>query len=58
MSVGRWTISRVWDEIDYIPEHDELTAYLKSHERYDDLHSQSSSFETASRLVMPMSFAH
>jgi putative transposase len=41
-NVGRWTISRVWDEIDYIPEHDELTAYLKSHERYDDLHSQSS----------------
>jgi putative transposase len=41
-NVGRWTISRVWDEIDYIPEHDELTAYLKSHERYADLHSQSS----------------
>jgi len=41
-NVGRWTISRIWDEIDYIPEHDELTAYLKSHERYDDLHSQSS----------------
>jgi putative transposase len=41
-NVGRWTISRVWDEIDYIPEYDELTAYLKSHERYDDLHSQSS----------------
>ena len=46
-NVGRWTISRVWDEIGYIPEHDELTAYLKSHKRYDDLHSQSSSFETA-----------
>ncbi|ADD07511.1 IS1341-type transposase ISNma11 (plasmid) [Natrialba magadii ATCC 43099] len=41
-NVGRWTISRIWDEIGYIPEHDELTAYLKSHERYDDLHSQSS----------------
>jgi putative transposase len=41
-NVGRWTISRVWDAIDYIPEHDELTAYLKSHEHYDDLHSQSS----------------
>ena len=41
-NVGRWTISRVWDEIDYIPEHDELTSYLKSYERYDDLHSQSS----------------
>jgi len=46
-NVGRWTVSRVWNEIDYIPGHDELTAYLKSHERYDDLHSQSSSFETA-----------
>ncbi len=46
-NVGRWTIQRVWDEIDYIPEHDELTSYLKKHERYDDLHSQSSSFETA-----------
>ena len=41
-NVGRWTVSRVWDEIDYIPEHDELTSYLKTHERYDDLHSQSS----------------
>jgi putative transposase len=41
-NVGRWTIQRVWGEIGYIPEHDELTAYLKSHERYDDLHSQSS----------------
>jgi putative transposase len=41
-NVSRWTISRVWDEIDYIPEHDELTAYFKSHECYADLHSQSS----------------
>ncbi|MFP8890686.1 RNA-guided endonuclease InsQ/TnpB family protein [Natrialbaceae archaeon A-CW2] len=41
-NVGRWTISRVWGEIGYIPEHDELTSYLKSHVRYDDLHSQSS----------------
>ena len=41
-NVGRWTCDRVWDEIGYIPEHDELCAYLKSHERYDDLHSQSS----------------
>jgi len=41
-NVGRWTVQRVWDEIEHIPEHDELTAYLKNHERYDDLHSQSS----------------
>jgi putative transposase len=32
----------VWDEIGYIPGHNELTTYLKTHERYDDLHSQSS----------------
>ncbi|MFW5896341.1 MAG: RNA-guided endonuclease TnpB family protein, partial [archaeon] len=41
-NVGRWTCSRVWDEIGHIPNHTELTAYLKTHERYDDLHSQSS----------------
>ncbi|MFA9518202.1 RNA-guided endonuclease InsQ/TnpB family protein [Halopenitus sp. H-Gu1] len=41
-NVGRWTCSRIWDKIDHIPNHDELTAYLKNHERYDDLHSQSS----------------
>ncbi|MDZ7770658.1 MAG: transposase [Woeseiaceae bacterium] len=41
-NVGRWTCSRIWDEIGHIPNHTELTAYLKSHERYDDLHSQSS----------------
>ena len=41
-NVGRWTCSRVWDEIGHIPNHNELTAYLKTHERYDDLHSQSS----------------
>ncbi|TKX43701.1 RNA-guided endonuclease TnpB family protein [Halorubrum sp. ARQ200] len=41
-NVGRWTCSRIWDEIGHIPTHTELTAYLKSHERYDDLHSQSS----------------
>jgi len=41
-NVGRWTCSRIWDEIDHIPNHNELTTYLKNHERYDDLHSQSS----------------
>jgi len=41
-NVGRWTCDRVWSEIGHIPSHAELTAYLKTHERYDDLHSQSS----------------
>ena len=41
-NVGRWTISRVWDAIGHIPDADELCSYLKSHERYADLHSQSS----------------
>ena len=41
-NVGRWVCDRVWSEIGHIPGHNELTTYLKSHERYDDLHSQSS----------------
>ncbi|WP_193309869.1 RNA-guided endonuclease TnpB family protein [Halorubrum halophilum] len=41
-NVGRWVCDRVWSEIRHTPDHTELTAYLKSHERYDDLHSQSS----------------
>lgn len=41
-NVGRWVCDRVWTEIGHIPGHNELTAYLKSHDRYDDLHSQSS----------------
>jgi putative transposase len=41
-NIGRWTISRVWDAIDHIPSADELCSYLKTHERYADLHSQSS----------------
>ncbi len=41
-NVGRWVCDRVWSEINYIPGRNELTGYLKSHERYDDLHSQSS----------------
>ncbi len=44
-NIGRWTCGRVWSEIGHIPSHAELTAYLKNHERYGDLHSQSSSFE-------------
>ena len=41
-NVGRWTISRVWDAVGYIPDADELCSYLKTHDRYADLHSQSS----------------
>ena len=41
-NVGRWVCDRVWSEIGHIPGHNEFTTYLKSHERYDDLHSQSS----------------
>jgi putative transposase len=41
-NVGRWTCSRIWGEIGHIPNHTELTACLKNHDRYDGLHSQSS----------------
>ena len=41
-NVGRWTAQRVWDACGQIPGANALTAYLKKHERYADLHSQSS----------------
>ena len=41
-NVARWTCDRIWSETGTIPEDDVLKAYLKSHERYGDLHSQSS----------------
>jgi putative transposase len=41
-NVGRWTAQRIWDECGQIPSANVLMAYLKTHERYDDLHSQSS----------------
>ena len=41
-NVGRWTISRVWDAIGHVPDAEELCSYLKTHDRYADLHSQSS----------------
>ena len=44
-NVGRWTAQRVWDACGQIPGANALTAYLNTHERYADLHSQSSSFE-------------
>lgn len=41
-NVGRWTAQRVWDACGQIPGANALMAYLKKHERYADLHSQSS----------------
>ena len=41
-NVGRWTAQRIWDACGQIPGTNALTAYLKTHERYADLHSQSS----------------
>jgi putative transposase len=41
-NVGRWTAQRIWDACGQIPDANPLMAYLKSHERYADLHSQSS----------------
>jgi putative transposase len=41
-NVGRHTIQRVWNQAGVIPDEDVLKEYLKTHERYEDLHSQSS----------------
>ena len=41
-NVARWTVGRVWDACGQIPSAFDLQKYLKSHERYADLHSQSS----------------
>ncbi|TYL37209.1 transposase [Natronococcus pandeyae] len=41
-NVARWTCDRIWSETGEIPGEDALKAYLKNHERYGDLHSQSS----------------
>ncbi|MFC4986348.1 RNA-guided endonuclease InsQ/TnpB family protein [Saliphagus infecundisoli] len=41
-NVGRWTAHRVWDACGQIPGANALLSYLKGHERYADLHSQSS----------------
>ncbi len=41
-NIGRWTVSRVWDGIDHIPGASELCSSPKNHDRYADLHSQSS----------------
>jgi putative transposase len=41
-NVGRWTTQRIWEACGQIPGDSVLKAYLKNHERYADLHSQSS----------------
>ena len=41
-NVGRQYIQKRWDEDGEIPEEAELKSELKDHERYKDLHSQSS----------------
>jgi putative transposase len=41
-NVGRWTVQRIWDECGQLPGANALMAYLKTHDRYADLHSQSS----------------
>jgi len=41
-NVGRYYIQEQWDETGEIPEEDELKSELKDHERYNDLHSQTS----------------
>ena len=46
-NVGRYYIQQQWDDDGEIPDEAELKSELKNHERYSDLHSQSSSFETA-----------
>jgi len=41
-NVGRYYIQEQWDETGEIPDEDELKSELKDHERYNDLHSQTS----------------
>ena len=44
-NVARYHIHQEWDETGEIPSEADLKRELKDHERYSDLHSQSSSFE-------------
>ncbi|MFB6284726.1 MAG: RNA-guided endonuclease InsQ/TnpB family protein [Halobacteria archaeon] len=41
-NVARYYTEQQWDEDGEIPDEDELKSELKTHERYSDLHSQSS----------------
>jgi putative transposase len=44
-NVARYYTQGRWDDDGEIPDDGELKSELKEHERYSDLHSQSSSFE-------------
>jgi putative transposase len=46
-NVARYYTEQRWDNDGEIPDESELKSELKTHERFNDLHSQSSSFETA-----------
>ena len=46
-NVARYHSQQEWDDTGEIPSEAGLKRELKDHERYSDLHSQSSSFETA-----------
>jgi putative transposase len=43
-NVARWTAGRIWNGLGYLPDNlgVSLQSYLKDHERYADLYSQSS----------------
>jgi putative transposase len=41
-NVGRWTAHRIWTACGQLPDEGVLKTYLKTHDRYVDLHSQSS----------------
>ncbi len=44
-NVANYHSRKVWDEPGEIPDHGDLTDELKTHNKYNGLHSQSSSFE-------------
>ena len=41
-NVARYRTQQVWDDTGSVPSHADLKHELKAHERYKDLHSQSS----------------
>lgn len=48
-NVGRWHIQRICDVTGHIPGHNELTSYLKRHERHRDLHEVQSASSPGAR---------
>jgi len=50
-NVGRWTCSRIWDEIDHIPNQQRTHHLPQNHERYDDLRIQKSSQRVLQELA-------